>query len=525
MDLNFDILNQIYGFLDFLSKIRFRQISKYFLDNFYIHNLYDLNYIFLEKISEQILISHPKIKSLNILENGSIQNIDCLSNLQNLAVSYKFKNQFTNYNLKKLKISNYLIKNLKYFTKLEKLKITNTGLSNSDFDGLNLRQLNIICDNISNINHMTRLKKLYICQNSKIQNSNIQNLNLVKLDIESCFGITEINFLTNLRYLRLNNNIIYNLSNINLTELIIIGYISDFSHMTNLTNLTIMGDTKINLSKINLSELYIQGNYSDFSHMTNLIKLDMANYRHQISLNNLYNLKYLDCNSANIQDQDILNINPEKIIISYTKITDISHLTNLRELDADNSKITKITNLNLEKININGKTNIKKINLPKLKYLTAHITSLEELDCPNLVQLYCSGNLTNLNILKNLKKLILWNSLTIYNTSIQNLNLQELYLSNIHNLTDLNYLTSLKILSIEGPSGLTNTSIQKLDLLELVLRDNITITDINNFQNLRELFIAGPETGLNYPGVKYLNQTKTNIIWYGIPDIFKKPDI
>ena len=501
MDL--DTLNIIFEFLDFISKIRFRQISKYFINNFYIHDFYGLDKIYLEKLTEKILISYPKIKYLDIMENKSIQNINFLSNLYRLAISDKFQNQFDNYNLRELNICNYIITNLKYFTKLDKLILNNSPITNSDLDYLNLRELCLIDCQVSNINHMTRLKKLFISRNSKIQNSNIQNLELTKLDIEGHIGITKINYLTNLQYLTIYySNITYDLSGINLRKLYIYQNNSDFSQMTNLTKLRMVNCPKINLSKINLFDLCIQYTKSDFSHMTNLTRLNMATNYYRISLNNLTNLKYLNCSHTTILDGDILNINPKKIDISYTNITNIAHMTNLRKLRANNSKITEITNPNLKKIKIDSETIIKIINLPKLKYLLTDGQNLEQLNSPKLsiLNLSHSNKITNLNNLINLKNLALEDNKSI---------------------TDLNYLTSLKILKISGKSGLTNTSIQKLNLLELKLDDNTTITDINNLTNLKKLTIIGPDTGLDNLGVRNLDKNKIKINQSYIRDSIK----
>ena len=255
--------------------------------------------------------------------------------------------------------------------------------------------------------------------------------------------------------------------------------------MTNLTKLDILYCPKINLSRINLTEFIIRGDISDFSHMTNLTRLNMAYSNFRVNLNKLTNLKYLNfVNNINILDQDISDINPIILDISNTNILNISHMTNLQNLAAGNSKLTKITNQNLKKLYISGATNIKIISLPKLKYLNAYYNLyLELIDCPNLEQLYFSGN-----NLKNLKKLTLLDNWSIYNTSIQNLELEYIGLSQNQTITDLNYMTSLKILNISGKSGLTSTSIQKLNLLELYLDNNI-ITDINKFTNIKKLKI------------------------------------
>ena len=518
-----DILNLIFEILDFLSKIRLRQISKYFLNNLYISDFYNLDKIYLENLTEQILVSYPKIKYLDIQENPSVQNINFLSDLQVLAISDKFTNQFCNYNLRELQIYNYKITNLKYFTKLEKLSLSNISIPDSDLNNLNLRELNLYWGRLSNISHMTRLKKLVITGYCDITNSHIQNLDLLELTIIWNSKITEINFLTNIRSLRINNNIIYDLSNINPHQLNITNNNSDFSHMTNLTKLDLTGGINLNLSQISLSELTIKLNTSDFSHMTNLTRLDMIQYYSRINLNKLTKLKYLNCNCSDILDGDISNINPIYLNISNTQITNISHLTNLQKLCAMESGITEITNPNLETVNINGKTNIKIISLLKLKILVAYNPYLEQINCPNLVQLYLSKNtnIINLNNLKNLKKLTLLDNCSIYNTSIQTLELEIISLLDNQTITDLNFMTSLKILSINGNSGLTCTNIQKLNLLELELRNTNTISDINNLTNLKILQIIGPENGLKYPGIKNLNINKIKLTLIGLENIYK----
>ena len=75
-------------------------------------------------------------------------------------------------------------------------------------------------------------------------------------------------------------------------------------------------------------------------------------------------------------------------------------------------------------------------------------------------------NIPDLNFLTNLKKLIATDNTNIYNTSIQKLNLLELYIFRNSRITDLNFMTSLKILA-SGNSGITQSSIQNLNLLEL----------------------------------------------------------
>ncbi len=154
-------------------------------------------------------------------------------------------------------------------------------------------------------------------------------------------------------------------------------------------------------------------------------------------------------------DSKYLNILDDKIISNYSfimqlnasfnqKITNLSHLTKLRKLDASGTKSTinqdSITTLNLIELNVDFNKNIKNLN---------HMTSLQKLKAScnsgiddngikklNLVELDASSNnkITNINHMTSLQKLVADFSCGIDNEGIKNLNIIELYAIENHKI-------------------------------------------------------------------------------------------
>ena len=68
-----DIFKEIFLFCDFLSKIRFRQISKFLYNNLHVIDFYNIEIKYLNKLTEDILKNHKFIKYLNTNNNPNIK--------------------------------------------------------------------------------------------------------------------------------------------------------------------------------------------------------------------------------------------------------------------------------------------------------------------------------------------------------------------------------------------------------------------------------------------------------------------
>ena len=74
-----DTWKVIFEYLDFLSKIRFRQINKYFYHNLDIEDFYHIYEKYLSKLTDGILINYKKIKYLNAFFNSKIKDVSWMS--------------------------------------------------------------------------------------------------------------------------------------------------------------------------------------------------------------------------------------------------------------------------------------------------------------------------------------------------------------------------------------------------------------------------------------------------------------
>lgn len=261
---------------------------------------------------------------------------------------------------------------------------------------------------------------------------------------------------------------------------------------------------------------------------------------------------------------NILKLHPYIIKLNIKnngKITDVSYLTRLRELNISNecayptnvvgnSGIFSLTNLtklnaygnikltnidhliNLQKLNIGGECGVNKIgfltNLTKLhtgrnKIDINHLTSLLNLSISyysiysdiksltNLTKLSMhSDTICNINHFVNLRTLHIKYShgCLVTNTSISSLtNLTELDIARTTTITNINSLINLRILDISC-SIMDNNGISLLtNLVNLDCWSNTHITDINTLTGL-QILNAGYECGLDNNGISSL----TNLV-------------
>jgi len=165
-------------------------------------------------------------------------------------------------------------------------------------------------------------------------------------------------------------------------------------------------------------------------------------------------------------------------------VTDVNHMTKLRELNSSCIGNDGIRNCNLAILRVRNNSRITNIN---------HMTNLEILDASgecgigdagisklNLVDLDACSNprITNVNHMTRLQKLNAQYICGIDNAGIANLNLIELHVCDNPNITDLNYMTNLRKLGCEGENcGISDSSIRNLKLREISAINNRKITD------------------------------------------------
>ena len=158
----------IFKFLDFETQLGIIFTSKFFRDNLFITDLYNIDRFYLKKLTNNIL-------RFKIFKYVIKLNVD--------------------YNKK--------IKNISFMTNLKKLNAElNCGIDQKGIDGLDLIYLNI-WDNekIKNVSFMTNLQYLDACYDCGINQDGIEGLNLTYLNASNNKKITNVSFMTNLQYL------------------------------------------------------------------------------------------------------------------------------------------------------------------------------------------------------------------------------------------------------------------------------------------------------------------------------------
>jgi uncharacterized protein YutD len=184
LDLN--IFYLISGFLDFLSKIRFRSISKY-SNLLEIHDFYNIEEKYLILLNDKILLNYPFIRSLNAYNNPNITNVNYMEKLIELNASSNCG--ITNEGIKNIKLTklkaynNTQITNINHMAKsLVELDVSwRCGINNEGIKNLkNIRKLCISNNkNINDINHMKKLIELDAsCFDCGLTDSGIKELNL-----------------------------------------------------------------------------------------------------------------------------------------------------------------------------------------------------------------------------------------------------------------------------------------------------------------------------------------------------------
>lgn len=263
----------VFDFLSFKDKIYFKCINSM---NLYleIKDFFNIDIDIKKKLSDSVLKKYPKIQKLDASLSDKIYDINFLTKLKILDISYD-KCNITDFGIKNLNLeilimrANYKIKDLNYMTNLVKLDISQTPFPQQGLINLNLHSLSI-CSNryIFNLNHMTNLRVLY-ARSSSIKYTGIDKLDLHILDASMC-EIRQLSNFKNLkvlgaRFFYLDDN---NLKHLNLEILNVScnSLITDLNHMTNLKILFACGSSAISHDSVsNLKNLLI------FAHDNNKI--------------------------------------------------------------------------------------------------------------------------------------------------------------------------------------------------------------------------------------------------------------
>jgi hypothetical protein len=377
-------------------------------------------------------------EEINLYISKFLLNIDIVNWRSCCKFNYYQKYSLTEYIYKYLP-KLYLSYNIKYLYAHKKYK---------DIDLYNIPNLKyLLCGNNNNItdkgiSHLTNLIKLQCHTNDKITDLSIFKLKKLKyLSLDSNHNIKySVNNLSNLTYLNCNSYIYENNINklSNLKSLIIEDNINITDNLFNnfnklqtlICNITILTDNCFQY----ISNLkYLECGISSFSisHISNLIFLHTLKLSIYTKIDNiesfkkLKNLTYLDCGNISILTDEVL-----------LSLPNLCHLTLISNLFTDNG-ISTLTNLislhcsynnNISNNSLYYLYNLKCLNLGYNK----KINDLGLQTLTNLTYLHCgtNDNITDLSINK-------LHNLTYLHTG-NNINISNKTISNLHKLKFLN---------------------------------------------------------------------------------------
>jgi hypothetical protein len=475
-----DIWNcEISKYLDLDDMICLRNSCSFLRDNLLINKKND------RAISVDVYNKYKDIfDSFNIYKTITVRNIDVdrKLSLKNLIVnsiivntSLKIQLDFNNMNtmVDSINLSNVFIKR---FHAEEFININHVELYNCyDFSDIyklqnvsyiRLENCELLKDNERAFPSIPSLRTLYI-SNTSI--SDINSLtNLTKLLLRNCYRISEIDNLTNVKDLCLENTRVRNISS-----------------LVNLETLEIRGNSIMDLSSnINLKRVNI------FSTVIENINFDNLNMLEEVTIFNSMHSRN-NCFTK-------INTNVKKINLSYMTNFDFKYFPNLEDLtinfihdtEMNTSFLSKLKNLNItDCININTindlnyletlvmirckVTEIKNnINLKKVRILDCEL--LETISgCPNIESLDISG--TNM---RDISEFTLLKELKISSNSI---------------VLDCSIYKKLKVLNLYNYDDVVDLSVVKDSLLSLTIENSKHVCNINNIYNLRYLRLVNSD--------------------------------
>ena len=338
-------------------------------------NLYslDLSKNDITNVSE--LINHKYLGTVDLSDNR-ISDVSILNSLENLSyIDLKNNLQVSGYSelerLYYLDISDCNLSDLEDISKLKNLEVLNL----SENTELNYKSLKFKDGlrrlKLSNTS-LKDLKDLDISADSKIS-----SLDLSNNDIKN---YSELEKLENLAYLEVKNNNISDISEFNNIKLYSLDLsnnkIKDLSEFNNkdINTLILNNNTELkNMESIkNVQTIYLEdcglSNFDELSKLTNTEYL-------MLNGNNLSDLNGV----ASLKDLVVLSLNDNKL----TNLNGVEDLKNLYAISADNNDLTDISAIkdlsNITTLSVEGNSKIEKYDLPdSMMYLNLKNCGLNE---------------------------------------------------------------------------------------------------------------------------------------------------
>lgn len=256
---NINIWHDVCSALQFMDKLSIILSCHFFKDNIQITRLYNISCDIVEKLNNNILANKifQHINKITLVSNINVTDLDFAGNLRCLfinGVSLIKQTTIQNLNLTKFGLNNNdYIYDISFMTSLKKLYLVrNSRISEGDLRNLRLTKLSLRDNNvITNVSFMTSLKKLdisrswhylYLSSQGKLfKNSGLRGLDLHELDASHNPYITDISFLTSLKYLKATGKSGITQTSIQQLNL----YFLDASDNKNITNVRFMTNLKI----------------------------------------------------------------------------------------------------------------------------------------------------------------------------------------------------------------------------------------------------------------------------------------
>lgn len=410
------------------------------------------------------------MNNITYLPNDILLNIiDNLDNTDTFKLSCV--NKFFN---------NFLINNNKHIKPIILYNSLNINSCTSKYKDINI--IYKAYDNFNNINNVNNiitleLNNIYI-DDAKISYINTF-INVTKLTIncKKCVSLDNLNLNVTELNLYQCDKINYNYLNkcTNLKKIVISGYITDYFLLNSDTlehlELYYTNIKKCKLICNNLKSLKIRDSnllsIEDLNLLKKLEDLDLHcnKINNLYGINNLYNLNEINlykCEELVLLENDLSNI--KNISIYYSlKINCLKNLNKVKNLDInhnDNLKTIDLTNsINLETFEIMNNNLLNNIvginNCIKLKYLCiVNCSAYLDLNLDNNI------NLEELYLSDYNNKLCLNNNLSLRNLSLKNLSLRNI----IINYTNLDYLHLTNIIVNNNILDISNTNIKCLEV-------------------------------------------------------------
>lgn len=292
---HYDIWYEIFGLLNFKSKLAMKSASQASQKNLIIKDLYNIPARYLLKLNDDVLVNFPETRCLKLYVNY-VSNLSILRNLKTLYIAndpHIHQGQIQHLDLTELNAEdNPQIRDVHF---MKNLKILNArgvccGIDQAGIRGLNLQKLDAGYNKkITNISFMTNLKILNISGSSGIGQTGIPGLDLWELVVADNDKIYDLTFMTGLKklvvYGGLDSISQTSIRGLNLTELDIAfnPKIQDVTFMTNLKKLNISGKS------CGVAQSGIQG--------LDLVELNANNNNKILDVSFMKNLKILDAGS------------------------------------------------------------------------------------------------------------------------------------------------------------------------------------------------------------------------------------